>query len=791
MSYACTPKEDMSPGNLPTLWLPWEAIWKGQFTKMSDVYALGLTAYGIWTHGCEPYTELYGKKREDILKLVMFHKIQPFQWACIPDRVHSLILRCTKHEAKERVELRVLKQEVQEILKSTTTTVTRFRIQEVLDEDDMYPEISHSQKERKHVPEKGIPLEIMRMRKKDPYVNQSFSMWIPSSIPQVQPRELSSIDNLTITEQVDNVLVLEPVTKDFVTDMLPYLKAENFTNTGGDMTPEPLTSPGKTYPYTLESIYPFGKTLKEAAMAKELPEYYSIYEVVSVDITVLYLDVCLKVAERINEYHENGWLHRDISAETILVAKSFVDSRTFQVFMPRLGRMCKYPINTTQSGKFIKRKSFKNRIRWLPAEAIIDGVYSPQSDVYMWAVMCWEVLTLLHLWDNNPTRSEALSVPFCMVNEDEVVFRKLSEESLDRPISCPYWFYSLLQHCWQLNRSHRPNMVDIIMRMKEKLSTVPMQLGGGKPRVAMRPKPGRRRRPHNHREAVMSEHCVANESLPDSASVSTASGIFLAKPTGRGQPTEVDKERRHPAYRFGNWGYGIANGSDISSCSLQDIRKGVSALPNCYAPMSSSLQSLTIEEPCLQYSNGPYTSKPGRRRLPHVRLEAVMSEHCVANESPPDTASVSTASGFFLAKPTGRGQPTEVDKEREPSACRCGNWDYGIANGSDMSCSFQDIRKRVPAFPNCYDPMSSSLQSLTIEEPFLQYSNGPYTSGGNLESREQPPRFHNIKNRVFDWSKKTSKECEDEGYLTASHYQTLDRHIHEDSDQEELYMTLG
>ncbi|XP_041358850.1 insulin-like growth factor 1 receptor isoform X2 [Gigantopelta aegis] len=184
--------------------------------------------------------------------------------------------------------------------------------------------------------------------------------------------------------------------------------------------------------------------------------------------------------------------------------------------MPRLGRMCKYPINTTQSGKFIKGKSFENRIRWLPAESIIDGVYSPQSDVYMWAVMCWEVLTLLHLWDNNPTRSEALSVPFCMVNEDEVVSRKLSGESLDRPISCPDWFYSLLQQCWQLNRSDRPNMVDIIMRMKEKLSTVPMQLGGGKPRVAMRQKPGRRQRPRVRLEAVMSEHCVANKSPPDS-----------------------------------------------------------------------------------------------------------------------------------------------------------------------------------------------------------------------------------------------------------------------------------
>ena len=61
---------DMSPGKLPTRWLSWETILKGQFSKMSDIYALGLTAYGIWTHGCEPFTEMCGKTTEYILKLV-------------------------------------------------------------------------------------------------------------------------------------------------------------------------------------------------------------------------------------------------------------------------------------------------------------------------------------------------------------------------------------------------------------------------------------------------------------------------------------------------------------------------------------------------------------------------------------------------------------------------------------------------------------------------------------------------------------------------------------------------
>ncbi len=55
--------------------------------------------------------------------------------------------------------------------------------------------------------------------------------------------------------------------------------------------------------------------------------------------------------------------------------------------------------------------SFHDR---LPPEALIDGVYSLPGDVYMWAMMVYEMLQGYQMVNN------ITCVPYCMVPDSEV-----------------------------------------------------------------------------------------------------------------------------------------------------------------------------------------------------------------------------------------------------------------------------------------------------------------------------------------------------------------------------------
>ncbi|XP_006825162.2 uncharacterized protein LOC102806943 [Saccoglossus kowalevskii] len=61
------------------------------FSKKSDAWMLSCTLYEILTHGCQPYTELYGTTSDDIMLQVM-RGLRLKQPACIPTTIFDILL---------------------------------------------------------------------------------------------------------------------------------------------------------------------------------------------------------------------------------------------------------------------------------------------------------------------------------------------------------------------------------------------------------------------------------------------------------------------------------------------------------------------------------------------------------------------------------------------------------------------------------------------------------------------------------------------------------------------------
>lgn len=57
---------------IPLRWSAPESILYDKYSKESDVYMVGQLLYELFTHGCHPYTELYGYSLDYVLELVRY-----------------------------------------------------------------------------------------------------------------------------------------------------------------------------------------------------------------------------------------------------------------------------------------------------------------------------------------------------------------------------------------------------------------------------------------------------------------------------------------------------------------------------------------------------------------------------------------------------------------------------------------------------------------------------------------------------------------------------------------------
>ncbi|XP_060801498.1 proto-oncogene tyrosine-protein kinase ROS isoform X2 [Amyelois transitella] len=162
----------------------------------------------------------------------------------------------------------------------------------------------------------------------------------------------------------------------------------------------------------------------------------SLYTPESLTLLDLF-NMCVDVTKGCRYLEEMHFVHRDLAARNCLVA-------------PRgNGRIVKI-------GDFgLARDIYKNDyyrkegegllpVRWMAVECLVDGVFSCQSDVWAWGVLCWEILSLGQ--QPYPARTNRQVLAFVRAGGTP-----------DRPPNCPAAFYDLLRQCWSYSAEARPS----------------------------------------------------------------------------------------------------------------------------------------------------------------------------------------------------------------------------------------------------------------------------------------------------------------------------------------------
>ncbi|KAL4704683.1 hypothetical protein ACJJTC_016627 [Scirpophaga incertulas] len=146
--------------------------------------------------------------------------------------------------------------------------------------------------------------------------------------------------------------------------------------------------------------------------------------------------------------------HRDIAARNCVITSSL----TLKLSFPALSR-------GPDSQEYFKHHDQVIPLRWLPAEAVLEGEYSTKSDVYMFAVTVWEIYTKAEL-------------PFCKLNDNSVLER-LKAGTLEWPVpaSMPDSLATLLKRCWSKSPADRPQFSEICEELTTILQSVTAENG--------------------------------------------------------------------------------------------------------------------------------------------------------------------------------------------------------------------------------------------------------------------------------------------------------------------------
>nr|XP_032638827.1 fibroblast growth factor receptor 3-like [Chelonoidis abingdonii] len=138
-------------------------------------------------------------------------------------------------------------------------------------------------------------------------------------------------------------------------------------------------------------------------------------------------------------------IHRDLAARNVLVTEDNVMKIADFGLARDVGNIscCK----KTTSGRL--------PVKWMALEALFDGVYTHQSDVWSFGVLLWEIFT----WGESPYPG----IP------SEKIFNFLKEGNrLDKPANCTHDLYMIMKECWHVVPSERPTFKQLV----EDLDTV-------------------------------------------------------------------------------------------------------------------------------------------------------------------------------------------------------------------------------------------------------------------------------------------------------------------------------
>ena len=87
-------------------------------------------------------------------------------------------------------------------------------------------------------------------------------------------------------------------------------------------------------------------------------------------------------------------------------------------------------------------------VRWLAPETLKEGIYSPETDMWAYGVVLWEIFSCGQM-------------PYKALSNPEVIQRILKAKPLPKPAHCPDMVYRIMLACWRIDPQMRPNFKEV------------------------------------------------------------------------------------------------------------------------------------------------------------------------------------------------------------------------------------------------------------------------------------------------------------------------------------------
>lgn len=128
--------------------------------------------------------------------------------------------------------------------------------------------------------------------------------------------------------------------------------------------------------------------------------------------------MCVDIASGCRYLEEMHFVHRDLACRNCLV--SSVDPENLVVKIGDFG----LARDIYKNDYYRKDGEGLLPVRWMSPESLVDGVFTSQSDIWAFGVLCWEIMTLGQ--QPYPARTNV-----------EVLHYVRDGGRLDKPYNCP------------------------------------------------------------------------------------------------------------------------------------------------------------------------------------------------------------------------------------------------------------------------------------------------------------------------------------------------------------------